>query len=56
MNKRNTPTFKLCNKIYLDENKIKQNLKIIFTRLFANNVLSVVENNSLLSTSPTYTK
>ena len=38
VNKLKNTTFQLCNKIHLDENKIKRNLKVIFTRLFTNNV------------------
>ena len=37
VNKHNNTTFNLCNK-YLDENKIKRNLKVMFSRLFINNV------------------
>ena len=53
MNKHKNSTFELCNQ-YLGENKIKRNLKVMFTRLFTSNVLSVVD--FLLSTSPRYAK
>ena len=56
MNKHKNATFKLCNKIYLDENKIQRNLKVMFMHVFTNNFEYVVGNNSLLSTSPTYAK
>ena len=38
VNKHKNTTLKLRNEIYLDENKIKRNLKVMFTRLFTNNV------------------
>ena len=46
MNKHKNTTYELSNQ-YLGENKIKRNLKVIFTRLFTNNVLSVVEKGYL---------
>ena len=42
VNKHKNTVLKLCNK-YLGENKIKRNLKVMFTRLFTSNVLSVVD-------------
>ena len=47
-------TFELHNKKFLNKIKIKTNLKVMFTRLFTSNVLSVVD--FLLSTSPRYAK
>ena len=45
-------TFKLHNKKFLNKTKIKTNLKVMFTRLFTNNLLS----SSLVSNSITYAK
>ena len=37
VNKHKNITLKLRNEIYLGENKMKRNLKVMFTRLFTNN-------------------
>ena len=52
MDEPGNTTFKLHNKKILNQTKIKTNLKVIFTRLFTNNLLS----SSLVSNSITYAK
>ena len=52
MDKLGNNTFRLHNKNFLNKIKIKTNLKVMFTRLFTNNLLS----SSLVSNSITYTK
>ena len=52
MDEHGNNTFKLTNKTFLHQTKIEANLKVMFARLFINNLLS----SSLVSNSLTYAK